>query len=119
MLAFIMLLNKPDKQFAFGQLPPHVQEQMKAMYKRGILIEVYGEVTRNWQTISQMKNHGEEWRFKPKQFYRLAGNTQVAMQNFHGKKAYVSITEIEALPETAVPFSSEGRGAICHIINLK
>lgn len=117
--SFIMALNKAETgQYNYGNLPEYIQAQLQALYKAGVYMEVLGGVSKQWQPMSLGLNTGREWFFKKNHYYRLFGNESAAVRRVGSKQAYVYVTDVEALPETAVPFSCGERGIICHVTNL-
>lgn len=113
--SFIQRMNRHDHEICWSALPPHYQEFLKALWQRGIIIEVWGVVSRSWQPMTQT-----DAIWSGKKFYRLKGDVHYAClkERVSGsKEQFVYIHDPKALPENTLCFMTEGRAVSASIIH--
>ena len=106
--SFIMSLNRPEKVYRWKDLPKHIQEHIKALHANGFLVEVFGEITRDWSGPISTTNA----LWEPKKYYRLFGAAHCATRtrkNYHDREYYF-LHDATALPEGYIGFTAEGCG---------
>ena len=91
----------------FCELPEHIQECFKALWRKGIVIEVFGVVSRKWQSISQC-----DLLMEGNKYYRLQGAANYAVLKPIGAKQpkAVHISDPTTLPETTLVYQATKDG---------
>lgn len=104
---YIQQLNRQDPVVAFGQLPEYYQEFIKVLWRAGVIIEVFGVKSRQWQPLTQ---HNASW--ERKKFYRLKGDMHYACQKpgrtHNEREIGVYVTDPTALPQNTICYMADG-----------
>lgn len=89
--------------FKFGELPEHIQECLKALWRAGIVIEVFGVITRTWQPLTQC-----DLLMEGSKYYRLKGAAHYAVLKPIGASSpkAVAISDPTTLPETTLVYNA-------------
>lgn len=84
----------------FGELPEHIKECFRALWYKGVVIEVFGVVSQTWQPITQC-----DMLLEDNKYYRLQGHKHAAVHKPIGSKGqWVHISDPVTLPELTVAY---------------
>lgn len=89
----------------YGKLPEHIQECLVALWKNGVMIEVWGVKSQQWQPHSQC-----DFLPSSSKYYRLQGAAHCAVHKPRGQKGqYVFVHDPKPLPENTVVYTASNR----------
>lgn len=93
--------------YTFKQLPEHIQNLIKALWAKGVIIEVFGVVSRAWQPITQ-----KDLLLEGNKYYRLKGAANYAVLKPIGvqKEKYIYVSDPTTLPDTTLVYQATKDG---------
>lgn len=103
---FIQTLNRAEATYRFSMLPEHMQEFFRLLWAQGVIVEIFGKVSHQWQPMSQYNaswNSSDCYRLKGDNHYAVLKKGRTQLEQEVG----VFITDPVQLPVNSICYMSD------------